>query len=349
MRVLVKDYYGQQLTGSGDLKTNACCDASPLPTWLKPLLERVHPEVYKRYYGCGLVVPQLLHSCRVLDLGCGSGRDCYLLAQLIGPEGSVLGVDMTEEQLAIAERHHAWHAEVFGYDNVAFRLGYIEELDALDLEEASFDVVVSNCVVNLSSHKEKVLSDVFRLLKPGGEFFFSDIYSDRRIPDTVRHDRVLYGECLGGALYWNDFLRLAKAVGFTDPRLVADHAVTVNDPVMQDKVGGIRFFSATYRLFKLEGLESHCEDYGQAVMYRGNVAHSEHAFLLDKHHVMEKGRMFPVCGNTYRMLRETRFAPFFDFYGNTNIHYGIFGDCGTPMPFSTDPDQQQEHRHRGCC
>jgi arsenite methyltransferase len=91
MRALVKDYYGQQLQGSHDLGTNACCEASPAPTWLKPLLARVPPEVSARYYGCGLVAPQLLGGCRVLDLGCGSGRDCYLLAQLIGPEGAVLG------------------------------------------------------------------------------------------------------------------------------------------------------------------------------------------------------------------------------------------------------------------
>jgi arsenite methyltransferase len=256
---------------------------------------------------------------------------------------------MTEEQLAIAEPHRAWHAEVFGDDNTTFRLGYIEKLDALGLEEASFDVMVSNCVLNLSPHKEKVLSDVFGLLKPGGEFFFSDIYSDRRVPAMVRHDPVLYGECLGGALYWNDFLCLAKAAGFTDPCLVADHVVTVNDPAMQDKIGDTRLFSATYRLFKLHGLESHCEDYGQAVVYRGNVAYSEHAFLLDKHHVIEKARMFSVCGNTYRMLSETRFAPSFDCYGNTDIHYGIFSDCGTSMPFSLDRGQGQGHARSGCC
>ncbi len=104
---LVKDYYGRQLTGTADLKTSACCDISELPDWLKPLLARVHPEVRDRYYGCGLVVPPLIEGARVLDLGCGSGRDAYLLAQLVGPEGAVIGVDMTGEQLALAEGHRA--------------------------------------------------------------------------------------------------------------------------------------------------------------------------------------------------------------------------------------------------
>lgn len=350
MREAVKDYYGQQLQSSKDLKTSACCDAEQLPNWLKPLLARVHPEVSARYYGCGLITPLPLDGCRVLDLGCGSGRDCYLLAQLVGSAGSVLGVDMTEEQLSVAERHRAWHANAFGYDNVAFRLSYIEELDGLNLPDASFDVIVSNCVVNLSPSKAKVLREVFRLLKPGGEFFFSDVYADRRVPGSLRHDPVLYGECLGGALYWNDFLGLANGAGFTDPRLVEDRPIALTDPAIQEKVGSVRFYSATYRLFKLAGLESHCEDYGQAVIYKGGIPHNEHLFRLDKHHLIEKGRIFPVCGNTYRMLNESRFVSFFDFVGTTETHYGIFAGCGTMMPFSAETQgNEPPSETSGCC
>ncbi|MGC1953024.1 MAG: methyltransferase domain-containing protein [Gammaproteobacteria bacterium] len=349
MREQVKNYYGQALQGSADLKTNACCDAEQMPHWLKPLLSRLHPEVSSRYYGCGLTAPLALQGCQVLDLGCGSGRDCYVLAQLVGPSGSVLGVDMTEEQLGVAERHHPWHAEVFGYDNVTFRLGYIEELEALDLAGASFDVIVSNCVVNLSPRKAKILGDVCRLLKPGGEFYFSDIYADRRVPASLGNDPILYSECLGGALYWNDFLNLAKAAGFTDPRLVDDRPIAMTDPAIADKVGAIRFYSATYRLFKLQGLESHCEDYGQAVIYQGGIPHSEQLFRLDKHHLMEKGRLFPVCGNTYRMLKESRFAPHFQFFGNTDTHFGIFDGCGTAMPFSTGSNSGQSSAVGGNC
>lgn len=155
---------------------------------------------------------------------------------------------------------------------------------------------------------------------------------------------------MGGALYWNDFLNLAKAAGFTDPRLVEDRPIAMTDPVMADKVGAIRFFSATYRLWKLEGLESHCEDYGQAVIYQGGIVHSEELFRLDKHHLMEKGRLFPVCGNTYRMLKESRFSPHFQFLGNTERHFGIFDGCGTAMPFSTGLNSGQSSAvGGGCC
>ena len=226
MQELVQAYYGQELQSSADLKTSACCDADAVPAWLKPLLARVHPEVSSRYYGCGLVCPSLLEGCRILDLGSGSGRDVYLLAQLVGERGEVVGVDMTAEQLAVAREHQAFHAEQFGFANVRFLEGQIERLEELDLEPGSFDVIVSNCVLNLSTDKPAVLRGAQRLLKPGGEFYFSDVYVDRRLPEAVQSHPVLYGECLGGALYWNDFLRMARAAGFADPRLRnCDHAV----------------------------------------------------------------------------------------------------------------------------
>lgn len=333
MHAVVQDYYGKQLQSSQDLKTSACCDASQMPDWLKPLLSRIHPEVLSRYYGCGLVSPQQLAGCRVLDLGCGSGRDVYALAQLAGSEGQVVGVDMTDEQLAVARTHHAFHAQGFGFDNVRFLKGYIERLDELDLEPGSFDVIVSNCVVNLSPDKAAVLRGVQRLLKPGGEFYFSDVYADRRVPESVRNDPMLYGECLGGALYWNDFLRLAKDIGFADPRLVEDRPLAITDPSLAERVGNLRFYSATYRLFKLDALESACEDYGQAVIYRGTIAEHPHRFVLDKHHGIEAGKVFPVCGNTWRMLNETRFAPHFEFIGDFDRHFGLFEGCGSSMPF----------------
>ncbi|SDZ81644.1 methyltransferase domain-containing protein [Microbulbifer marinus] len=333
MHEVVQDYYGRQLQGSADLKTDACCDASAVPEWLKPLLARIHPQVLSRYYGCGLVCPPLLEGCRVLDLGCGSGRDVYALAQLVGPSGSVVGVDMTAEQLAVAEQHRDYHAEQFGFDNVRFLHGYIERLEDLDLEPGSFDVIVSNCVVNLSTDKEAVLRGIHRLLKEGGEFYFSDVYADRRVPDALRTDPVLYGECLGGALYWNDFISLARSSGFIDTRLIEDRPLQITNPELAERCGNLRFFSASYRLFKLAQLESDCEDYGQAVVYRGTVVNSPHRFVLDKHHVIEAGRVFPVCGNTWRMLADTRFAEHFEFIGDFSTHYGLFEGCGGGLPF----------------
>jgi arsenite methyltransferase len=345
MHDVVQDYYGKQLQHSGDLKTDACCDSGAVPDWLKPLLERIHPEVLSRYYGCGLVCPPLLEGARVLDLGCGSGRDVYVLAQLVGGTGEVIGVDMTEEQLAVAERRRAWHRDAFGFANVRFLHGYIERLDELGLEPASFDVIVSNCVINLSLDKDAVLRGVQRLLKPGGEMYFSDVYADRRVPDIVRNDPVLYGECLGGALYWNDFLRLAQGHGFADPRLVEDRPLAVTDTKLAPRVGNLRFFSATYRLFKLDGLESACEDYGQAVIYRGSIPGHAHRIKFDKHHDIEAGRVFPVCGNTWRLLHDTRYQAHFDFIGDFSRHFGLFKGCGGGLPF----DETENADGQSCC
>ena len=330
----VQRYYGRELTSSADLKTSACCDAEAVPAWLRPLLARVHPEVSSRYYGCGLVVPPLLEGCRVLDLGCGTGRDVVLLSQLVGPAGSVVGVDMTPEQLAVARRHQAFHAQAIGHANTSFLEGTIEDLDALALEPASFDVVVSNCVLNLSLDKPAVLRGVQRLLKPGGEFYFADVVADRRLPEAVRRDPVLYGECLGGALYWNDFLRLARGAGFADPRLVSDRPLQITDPALAPLLGEARFYSATTRLFAIAELEDACDDHGQAVIYRGTIADHPHRFDLDSHHAIETGKVFPVCGNSFRMLQQTRFAPHFTFLGDFERHYGLFEGCGSTLPFA---------------
>lgn len=335
---IVKNYYGKELQSSADLKTSACCDISAVPDWLTPLLGNIHPEVLARYYGCGLVCPPLLQGCRVLDLGCGSGRDVYALAQLAGPGGEVVGVDMTDEQLAVAEKYRGHHKQVCGYDNVRFLKGYIEQLTELGLEAGSFDVIVSNCVVNLSPDKDAVLAGACHLLKPGGEFYFSDVYADRRVPPEIRDDPLMYGECLGGALYWNDFDAVAKRNGFRDPRLVEDRVLDITDPQLARRARNVRFFSATYRLFKLEALEPDCEDYGQAVLYKGTIPDHPHRFVLDKHHVIETGRTFPVCGNTWRMLHDTRLQTHFEFIGDFSRHYGIFEGCGKGLPFGPETD-----------
>lgn len=332
----VKLYYGKVLKTSEDLKTSACCTADSMPVHLRALAGKIHPEVAAKYYGCGLVHPTELKGRKVLDLGAGSGRDAYMLAQLVGETGEVIGVDMTDEQLDVARRHVDWHARKFGYGkpNTRFLQGYIERLGELGLEPASFDVVVSNCVINLSIDKPAVLKGAFDLLKPGGELYFSDVYADRRLSSDLASDPELYGECLGGALYWNDFLTLARRAGFLDPRLVTSRLLEVNNPAIARKLGPAKFFSATYRLFKLDGLESACEDYGQAVVYKGTVADEPDVFVLDGHHHIEKGRIFPVCGNTWRMLAETRFRQHFTFVGDFGTHFGIFPGCGTAIPFS---------------
>ncbi len=346
----VKKYYGEILVTSNDLQTDACCTDSSVPDHLKGAMAEIHDEVAAKYYGCGLVAPQQLEGMRILDLGSGSGRDVYLLSRLVGEQGSVVGVDMTDEQLAVANRHIDWHTEKYGYaqPNVQFHKGYIEKLDELELEDESFDIIVSNCVINLSPDKDAVLREAWRVLKPGGELYFSDVYSERRVPESLVKDPLLYGECLSGALYWNDFLTLAQRNGFADPRLVEDRPLTIDNPEIEQKLGEHRFYSVTYRLFKIAELEKSCEDYGQAVIYQGTVAHHPDRLDLDKGHSFERGKVEPVCGNSFHMLQQSRFADHFQFIGNWDTHYGIFDGCGTVMPFDRDAEGLRSDGG-GCC
>ena len=345
----IKEYYGKVLHGSDDLLTDACCTDTAMPDHIKAALANVHDDVMMRYYGCGLVNPPVLEGAHILDLGSGSGRDCYVLSQLVGEQGSVTGVDMTDEQLAVANQYIDYHAEKFGYaePNVTFHKGYIEHLEDIGLADNSFDLIVSNCVINLCQDKEAALRQAWRLLKPGGEMYFSDVYSDRRVPDDLKQDPVLFGECLAGAFYWQDFLSAARKAGFRDPRLVEDRPLSIDNAAIAEKVGHINFYSATYRLFKLPDLDDQCEDYGQAVIYKGTIDHHPHSFTLDKHHFMETGKVFPVCRNSWQMLHDTRLAPHFDFIGDGKTHYGLFEGCGTSLPF--DHDSNSESTDGGCC
>ena len=331
----VQDYYGKVLQGSDDLQTNACCTPDDVPDYLKAVLGRIHPEVTEKYYGCGLVAPMALDGAAILDLGSGSGRDVYALAGLVGENGTVVGVDMTDEQIAVARRHQEFHADAFGYgtSNTVFHKGYIEKLGELGLADESFDIIVSNCVINLSPDKPAVLREAFRMLKPGGELYFSDVYADRRVPAELLEDPVLYGECLSGALYWNDFISLAKQAGFADPRLVDDRVLTIENPEIEAKLDGIGFYAATYRLFKLPDLEPACEDYGHTVTFNGTMPNMGAAFALDKEHVFAAGVEVAVCGNSYRMLAESRFAPYFELGGDFSTHRGLFAGCGGGLPF----------------
>lgn len=343
----VQEYYGKELQVSKDLKTNACCTLTKPPKHILDALQLIAEEVQSKYYGCGLTLPSAVEGLKILDLGSGSGRDCFIAGKLVGEDGFVLGVDMTDEQLLVANKYVEHHREKFGYkiSNVEFVKGNIEELDLLNLEKESFDLIISNCVVNLATNKKKVLQDAFDLLKPGGEMYFSDVYSDKRIPQELQENKVLWGECLSGALYWNDFLNIAKASGFTDPRAVENRPITIENEELEGLIGDIQFYSVTYRLMKIDGLESDCEDYGQAVAYKGGIPENEHSFTLDDHHYFPKGKLITVCGNTYKMLHDTRFNEYFDFYGTWDTHFGIFEGCGGSMPF----DSGENSGNESCC
>ncbi len=326
----VQKYYGQVLKSTEDLKTSACCTLDAIPQYLRPLLSDLHPEVVARYYGCGTPLPPALEGCTVLDLGCGTGRDCYLLSRLVGETGHVIGIDMTEEQLSVANNHRDWHAERYGYaqSNVEFKQGYMEDLVSVGIADNSIDLVVSNCVINLSPDKKNVLSEIIRVLKPGGEIYFSDVYSDRRIPQALKTEPVLLGECLGGALYWEDFRRIMQDLGCPDMRVVKQSPIALEDAEVEAKIGMVKFKSITIRAFKIP-LEDRCEDFGQLAIYKGTITDHPHAFDLDDHHHFETAKPLRVCGNTFDMLAAGRYAKHFDLLGDKSIHFGLF-DCAPP-------------------
>ena len=323
----VRSYYGETLQSSGDLRTTACCSVDAMPEHLRTIARQLHPEVSARFYGCGSPLPAALDGMTVLDLGCGSGRDAYLLSKLVGEHGQVIGVDMTAQQLDVAERHPVYHAQAFGYarSNVTFHLGDLANLAALGITDASIDVVVSNCVLNLVPDQRRAFAEILRVLKPGGELYFSDVFSDRRLPRDLLADPVLLGECLAGALYVEDFRRILDDLGVADARMSARSLIALTDAAIEQRIGFARFESITWRVFKLP-LEDRCEDYGEIATYLGTMSGYPHRFALDDHHLFESGKPMRVCGNSADMLVRTRYAAHFRVDGDQQRHFGLF-DC----------------------
>tara|TARA_B110001454_G_scaffold218991_1_gene249129 strand:- start:171219 stop:172313 length:1095 start_codon:yes stop_codon:yes gene_type:complete len=332
----VKNYYGKVLKTNADLMTSACCTAESLPMEVRKIVSEIHPEVNEKFYGCGSPFPPSLQGRTVLDLGCGAGRDVYILSKLVGELGQVIGVDMTDEQLAVANRHIDYHREKFKYQksNVKFLKGYIEDLETAGVKSNSIDLVVSNCVTNLSPNKSRVFSEIFRVLKPGGELYFSDVFASRRVPQNLATDPALLGECLGGALYKEDFRRLLAKIGCNDFRVISSSQISLNDPEITKKIGMIEFTSITFRAFKLD-LEDRCEDFGQVAYYLGTVPDRPHSFMLDDHHLFQTGKPMLVCGNTSDMISKTWYKDHFKVVGEKSNHMGLF-DCG-PTPVASSP------------
>jgi SAM-dependent methyltransferase len=173
--------------------------------------------------GCG--VPTLFAGIQaghtVLDLGSGAGVDVFLAANAVGPQGRVIGVDMTPEMIA-----RAWgNAVKGGYRNVDFRLGDIE---ALPVEDNSIDVVISNCVINLAPDKRRVFAEIRRVMKPGGRFSISDMVTYGEVPESIRNDVGLWAGCVAGAMDRDDYLDLIRAAGFDE--VTVDKSVEYDDP-----------------------------------------------------------------------------------------------------------------------
>lgn len=322
----VKEYYGQTLAGSDDLHTDAPhCQLAPPPKYVRDVLPLIADEITLRFYGCGSPIPPALQGATVLDLGCGSGQDVYVLSKLVGSEGHVIGVDMTPEQLEVAERYKEEQAQRFGYDhsNVEFRLGYIEDLKSCGIEDESIDLVISNCVVNLSPFKDLVMNEIYRVLKPGGELYFSDVYASRRLPDDIRNDPILHSECLGGATYTEDFKHLMEDAGWPHFVWTVDDPLYIGDLTIETRVGFTSFRSRTVRAIKCTDLERTEEDYGQYATYKGGMPEMPRYFDFDSELRFVKDKPRAISGNTAQMLASSRYGMFFDI-SPKQYHRGAF-------------------------
>ncbi len=207
------------------------------PTGYSPKdLEHIPSDVLDVSYGCGnpASLADIKKGETLVDLGAGGGIDCFIAAKRIGKKGKVIGIDMTDEMLDKARDGAKKVAEVLGYDIVEFRTGNIMDMP---IEDNSVDLVISNCVINLTEDKAKVLEDILRILKPGGRFIISDIVSDKPVPGYLKRDKELWNACLSGALTDKQFTQVAKDAGFSNVKLTKNY--------LYKKVEYIEFFSIT--------------------------------------------------------------------------------------------------------
>jgi arsenite methyltransferase len=319
--------------GAKSTETRLCCPVDYNSDFLKV----IPPEVIERDYGCGDPSRYLREGEVVVDLGSGTGKICFIAAQVVGPTGKIIGVDMTDEMLEVARRNAPIVAERVGYANVEFRKGRIQDL-ALDLEmldrelqnnpitdAASFlaadelaeelrckqpliasdsiDVVVSNCVLNLveSKSKRNLFAEIFRVLKKGGRAVISDIVSDEIVPGEMQADPELWSGCISGALNEDGFIRAFEEAGFYGIRILK------RDAQPWRTVQGIEFRSLTVEAFK--GKQGECFERNQAVIYRGPFKE----VLDDDNHRMERGNRYAVCDKTYNVYRKEPYRDFFEF------------------------------------
>lgn len=322
----VSEYYGKILKSSADLKTNACCTSAAPPRYVLDILPMIKEEITSRFYGCGSPIPMGLEGCVALDLGCGTGRDVFILSKLVGESGHVHGVDMTPEQIDVARKYQKEQAEIFGYDrpNTSFHQGYIEDLKSLGIEDNSVDVVTSNCVINLSPFKELIFREIYRILKNGGELCFSDVFADRRVPEEVKNDPVMRGECMGGAMYIEDFRRLLEKTGFKSYYILEKTPIQPNDFQVARMVGDIKFFSCTVRAFKVADLEDREENYGHSAVYLGTMKENARYFDFDDNYRFVKKKPLGISGNVAAILRQSRFKNHFIVEGDGEVHHGLF-------------------------
>ncbi|MFQ5428464.1 MAG: methyltransferase domain-containing protein [Thermodesulfobacteriota bacterium] len=257
-------------------------------------------EVLDVSYGCGspVTLSGLSRGETMLDLGAGAGIDCFIASKITGPSGRVLGIDMTEEMLEKAEKNKVEVRESLGYSNVEFRKGFLEDIPA---EDASVDLVTSNCVINLMADKAPVFREIYRILKSGGRFVISDIISERSVPAAMQEDSELWGECISGALTSEEFITSALEAGF--------YGIAILSNTFYREAGGIKFYSITYRGHKaIKGeREEKCLYNGHQATYLGPFE----SVTDDEGHVFPRGLAIEVCTDTAQRLTLTPYKGLF--------------------------------------
>jgi arsenite methyltransferase len=298
-------------------------------------LEIIPDEVVEKDYGCGDPSKWVKAGETVLDLGSGTGKICFIASQVVGAAGKVIGVDMTDDMLEVANRNAPIVADRVGYANVEFRKGRIQDLaldlnlldralsqnpvrstsDFLKLDEIaadlrikeplvasqSIDVVVSNCVLNLVEPEQKpqLFREIFRVLKTGGRAVISDIVSDEPVSAAMRQDAHLWSGCISGALTETDFLKAFEDAGFYGVELVKFETQP------WQTVEGIEFRSVTVQAYK--GKHGPCLERNQAVIYQGPFK----SVLDDDGHRYDRGERIAVCDKTFRLLQQAPYSSHF--------------------------------------
>ncbi len=208
---VVREHYAERIKSNASCCGPDNCCSTDSKLYPEDLLATLPEGESAISYGCGdpITLASLQPGQTVLDLGSGAGLDCFFAAKKVGETGHVIGVDMTPEMLERARGS----AKRLNISNVEFRQGYIEELP---VESNTVDVIISNCVINLSPDKSKVFAETFRVLKPGGKLAVSDIVTDGELPGEVKKSLSAWAGCVAGAVEANEYIGMMEAVGFTN-------------------------------------------------------------------------------------------------------------------------------------
>ncbi len=337
------------------------------------LLKTLPQEIIDKDYGCGDPSRYVKEGDVVLDLGSGSGKICYMAAQLVGDDGKVIGVDMNDDMLALANKYKGEMAEKLGSDRVEFVKGQIQDLalnlGALDehlqqnpihnaedvihlrawqekqrhesplIADNSVDLVVSNCVLNLvhDSDKEQLIQEIFRVTKAGGRVAISDIVSDEPVPEHLKKDAQLWSGCISGALQEHDFLQAFVDAGFIGVK----YNKWESEP--WQVVEGIEFRSVTITAVKPE--DESCLDKGHAVIYRGPFSE----VYDDEGYVYLRGQRMAVCERNFKLLTSEAYGD--DFIGivPAEERESVESNCKPATLRPPSETKGSQHKNSGCC